>query len=166
MLGAINGRVNIANLSAQSLQPDKAIISLFNELKINYEEYAKNIFCIEKSNYCGFSFDATNCPDLIPALVVLAFNATSESTIYGTERLVNKESNRREVLLKTFSMLGGRISTISNGFRIQPSQLSGGFADSEADHRIAMALGIAAKCCRQPLTLTRAECVAKSFPAF
>ena len=112
------------------------------------------------------SIDATHCPDLIPAFVVLAFYSPFITQIKGTHRLINKESNRRDVLVNVFSMLGGKIKIDGNSFIIRPSTLSGGIVDSHNDHRIAMALGIAGKVCKSPLTITRAECVNKTYPNF
>ena len=166
VLGAIAGEVTIANLNPNSLQPDRKILSLFQELKINCNEIANSIIKVNKSNFSGFEFDATHYPDLIPPLTVLAFNAKSSSKIYGVERLLNKESNRKEVLLKVFSLLGGKIKIFGNSFEIFPSKISGGFADSHNDHRIAMAVAIAAKNANIPTTLTGAGCVNKSFPEF
>ncbi|MGB4943902.1 MAG: 3-phosphoshikimate 1-carboxyvinyltransferase, partial [Trichococcus flocculiformis] len=37
---------------------------------------------------------------------------------------------------------------------------------SYKDHRIAMMLAIAATVCEQPITITDAECVSKSYPDF
>jgi 3-phosphoshikimate 1-carboxyvinyltransferase len=166
VLGAIAGDVVVTNLSSSSLQPDKKILELFLELSINCIEFSENCFSINKSDFSGFEFDATDCPDLIMPLVVLAMNSKSSSKIYGIDRLVNKESNRKEVLLKVFSMIGGKIKIDGNSFIVNPSKLSGGILDSHNDHRIAMAIGIAAKRGSLPITLTRTECVKKSFPDF
>jgi len=166
VLGAIAGEVTVANLNTNSLQPDRKMLSLFQDLQINCNEIAPSILKISKSNFSGFEFDATHCPDLIPSLTVLAFNAKTNSKIQGIDRLINKESNRKDVLLKVFSLLGGKIKIVGDSFEIFPSRISGGFADSHGDHRIAMAVAIAAKNAKNPTTVTGAECVNKSFPEF
>ena len=180
VLGAIIGEVSIANLNLNSLQPDKVIYLLFKDLgidceiiystlntnELNTNEVNNCIFKIRKSEFSGFEFDATNCPDLVPILVVLALNATSNSRIAGISRLLNKESNRKDVILKVFSMLGAKIKVENDSFVISPSKLTGGFADSHNDHRIAMALAIAVTVSKNPSQITRAECVNKSFPDF
>lgn len=166
VLGAIAGEVTLANLNINSLQPDKQIYSLFKELSIDCEEIANSIIRVRRSKYSGFEFNAVHCPDLIPALVVLAVNAQSSSKIYGIERLINKESDRRAVLQKVFSLLGAKIKTVNDYFEIYPSKLSGGFADSHNDHRIAMAIAIAARNAHNSTIITRTECVKKSFPNF
>jgi 3-phosphoshikimate 1-carboxyvinyltransferase len=166
VLGAISGDMQISNIDVESKQPDAVILELFKSLNIDVSQIANNIFFVNKSKYTGFEFDATNYPDLIPPLVVLAFNAQSPSKITSINRLINKESNRRDVLLKVFSMFGGKIRIVDDSFEIYPSKLTGGFADSHSDHRIAMAIAIAGKTSKNSITLTGAECVNKSFPDF
>jgi 3-phosphoshikimate 1-carboxyvinyltransferase len=166
VLGATAGDVTIANLNANSKQPDVAILRLFHDLHISCSEISPSVFRTIKSKYSGFDFDATDCPDLIPPLVVLALGANSNSRIFGIERLQNKESNRAADLLKIFSMFGIRIQTRDNAFIVQSGKISGGFADSHSDHRIAMAVAIAAKAGHKPVILTRADAVNKTFPDF
>ena len=54
----------------------------------------------------GFEFDATNCPDLFPALAALAAAADGVSTIRGTSRLLHKESNRAEAIREEYAKVG------------------------------------------------------------
>ena len=42
----------------------------------------------------------------------------------------------------------------------------GGTVSCHNDHRIAMSLAVAATCCRRPVTITGAQAVNKSYPAF
>ena len=166
VLGAITGNVIISGLNAESKQPDAIILKLFKDMCIDVLAVERGVFAVNKSDYEGFEFDITDCPDLVGGLVVLALNAKTSSKIKGLNRLINKESNRRDVLLKVFSMLGGRIRIVGDSFEIQPSKLTGGFVDSHNDHRIAMSIAIASKLCKTPITLTGASCVDKSFPSF
>ena len=49
----------------------------------------------------------------------------------------------------------------------KPEGLRGGVeADAWNDHRIAMSLAIAAQCCAEPIILTGAGSVSKSYPDF
>ncbi|HOZ31154.1 MAG TPA: hypothetical protein PLL66_09570, partial [Bacteroidales bacterium] len=68
---AVNGKIVIRGLSETSLQPDKSILNVFDIAGVKYF-WDKEVLYVEKSRIKAFDFNATDCPDLIPALVVLA----------------------------------------------------------------------------------------------
>ena len=45
-------------------------------------------------------------------------------------------------------------------------ELAGGMAETESDHRLAMAVAVAASACRGAVTVTDPGCVSKSYPGF
>ena len=105
----------------------------------------------------AFEFDATHCPDLFPALAVLASAAEGVSVIRGTSRLEHKECHRAEALREEYGRLG---------IEIYGGALHGGRVSSHGDHRIAMSLAAAALRADGPVTIEGAECVSKSYPLF
>ena len=89
------------------------------------------------------------------------------SVIRGTSRLENRESNRAETLKEEFEKLGIEIDLDEEDtMKVRGGKIRGGRVDSHGDHRIAMALAIAALIAEGPVTIEGAECVAKSFPDF
>ena len=103
--GAIAGEVTLDNISTLSKQADTLICralvragaSVINE---------ENSITVAKRDLTAFEFDATNCPDLFPALAALAAAAEGTSVITGTSRLEHKESNRAETLREEYAKLG------------------------------------------------------------
>ena len=83
-------------------------------------------------------------------------------------RLRIKESDRLHTVAVTLNALGGHVEEQTDSLTIQGvSHLSGGVTiDCCNDHRIAMMAAIAATVCQQPITLTGADCVKKSYPNF
>ncbi|MFA6489093.1 MAG: chorismate synthase [Candidatus Micrarchaeia archaeon] len=165
--GAIAGKVRVRGLGMDSLQADRAIV---DALKLAGAKVRVNEDCVgaEKAELKCFEFDATDCPDLFPPLVALACNCRGKSRISGALRLKGKESDRSAVLVSEFAKIGGKVS-ISNGgdvMEIEGCALSGGKADSHNDHRIAMALAIAALNSQKGVSIEGAECVSKSYPKF
>ncbi|MDW7685392.1 MAG: 3-phosphoshikimate 1-carboxyvinyltransferase, partial [Bacillota bacterium] len=66
-----------------------------------------------------------------------------------------------------FGRLGANITPTEDGFSITGEQsLRGGTADSRGDHRIAMALSIAALRTANPVTVRSHQSVAISYPTF
>jgi 3-phosphoshikimate 1-carboxyvinyltransferase len=164
--GAISGDLSITGLQSLSVQADKAILQALEAAggKFVFEEDELNIF---SSPLKAFSFDATECPDLFPPLAVLASYASGRSVIKGTSRLAHKESNRALTLQEEFGKLGIRITLAEDEMYIEGgTPLSGGQTHSHHDHRIAMAMAVAALGATGPVTVADAEAINKSYPAF
>lgn len=139
--------VIVDNLNETSAQGDKAILNCLEQL----------------TNYT--TIDATDIPDLIPILsVVAAANQGAEFT--NIQRLRLKESDRVHAICDMISAFGIRTESTENTLRVFPGKFSGCTINSHNDHRIAMAAAIAATIARGPVTITQAQCVEKSYPTF
>ena len=163
---AISGKIKVYGLNIDSNQGDKQILDLLSKCgaEVNiYDSYIE----VKKNQLKPFIFDATDVPDLIPPLSVLASSCDGESYIYGTDRLINKESNRALSLEKEFSKLGVRIISKKNCFKIIGcNKIKGGYVDSHNDHRIAMALSVMATVAKTPVAITNSSVVDKSNSRF
>jgi len=165
--GAIsNQKITIQGLQKDSVQADRAILLLLEKVGTKLFWNA-DILTIEKQIISSFEFDANDCPDLIPALVVLAAACHGTSRIAGANRLKHKESNRAMVLQKEFGGLGLKIE-IENDFLIVygTGKLNSGTIDSHNDHRIAMAGAIASYLTDSGINIKHADAVSKSYPDF
>jgi len=163
---AISGKIKIYGLNIDSNQGDKQILDLLIKCGAEVNVYDKYIE-VKKNQLKSFTFDATDVPDLIPPLTVLASSCDGESYIYGTDRLINKESNRALSLEKEFSKLGVRIISKKNCFKIIGcNKIKGGYVDSHNDHRIAMALSVMATVAKTPVAITNSSVVDKSNSRF
>lgn len=163
--GAVAGAVSVSNLSLDSYQPDKAIYRVLKNCGADISLMG-DVITVKKSEISGFEYDATDSPDLFPALVALALNANSVSRIKGVARLANKESDRGEALVNEFSKIGADIKIQDDFMIVNPCEITGGEANSRFDHRIAMALAVAGLNAANPVDIINAECVAKSYPDF
>jgi len=163
---ALDQPIVVQGLSLSSLQADLAILDALNAAgcMISLDE---DILLIDGENRKAFSFDATHCPDLFPALVTFAAFCEGITTISGVNRLKNKESDRGLVLQAEFAKLGLKIElnedvmTIHGGTKLHTAD-----ADAHNDHRIAMCLAIAGTLIEDGVTISGAESVAKSYPGF
>lgn len=164
--GAIAGEVTLDNISMLSLQADTAICNALvhaGASVINEE----NSITVAKRDLQAFEFDATNCPDLFPALAALAAAAEGESVIIGTHRLEHKESNRAETLRDEYAKLGIEIDiSTDNVMKIRGGKIHSAEADGRQDHRIAMSLAVSALRSDGYVGIRGAECVEKSYPDF
>ena len=139
--GAIFGDVEVEGLDTQSLQADISIMDILMDAGASMSQLEGDTpttgpIHVARAPLCAFETDLNNCPDLFPIVAVLAAFCPGESRIRGVERL------RHGKLLK------------------------GGSYTSHADHRMVMALKVAALGADGPVDIDDTACVAKSFPGF
>ena len=164
--GAIAGEVTINNLSTLSRQADTAICHALERAGAGII-IEHDAVTVSKRELRAFEFDATNSPNLFPALVALAAPAEGESRIIGTSRLRHKESDRAETLCQEYEKLGIEIDiSEDNVMKIRGGEIQPAEVFSHNDHRIAMSLAASALRCKGDITITAAECVEKSYPDF
>ena len=163
---AISGEVKIHGLNPNSLQADKAILKALGQCgaKVIVNE---DFIEVKHFKLNSFSFDATDCPDLFPALASLASCCDGISIITGTSRLINKESNRARSIKLEFSKIGVKVVLKGNHMYIHGSkEIKGANTKSHNDHRIAMALSIMASVSKGSIKINNSDVVAKSYSNF
>lgn len=125
---------------------------------------------IRSSELRGISVGADEVPSLIdelPLIAMLATRARGRTLVRGAQELRVKECDRIDALAAGLRAMGARVETFADGFAIEgPQRLRGAAVDSCGDHRIAMAMAVAAMSADGPTTIRGAECVAVSYPGF
>jgi 3-phosphoshikimate 1-carboxyvinyltransferase len=163
---AINGNLGVKGLSANSIQADRAILKVLDLANVKYY-WKDGVLFVEKSEINAFDFNAVDCPDLIPALVILAIFASGTSHISGASRLKFKESSRADVLNTELKKAGitvnveNDILTIKGGQEIKTACLN-----THGDHRMAMCFSILELFSVDEIKIEGRECVTKSWPEF
>lgn len=105
--------------------------------------------------------------DELPVLAVVATQLPGESVIAGASELRVKESDRVEAMAEGLCAMGADIQVEADGWVVHgPRQLEGARVDSRGDHRVAMALAIAALIAEGKTEIDGAECVDISYPGF
>lgn len=164
---ATSGSITVHNLSEVSLQADVAMISALSKAGAEIIS-TDNSITVTKRRLNAFSFDATSCPDLFPALAALAASCDGVSEIKGTSRLLHKESDRATAIATEYGRLGIKVDIDSrpDTMLIYGGPMHGTEVDSHGDHRMAMSLAAAALSAEGTTTIRGAECVAKSYSDF
>jgi 3-phosphoshikimate 1-carboxyvinyltransferase len=105
--------------------------------------------------------------DELPALAVAGAFAEGELRVSGASELRVKESDRIAALTEGLSALGAAIEERPDGFVVRGGgRLRGARVRSHGDHRIAMALAVAALAAEGESFVEDAECASVSFPEF
>lgn len=163
----------IRGLRPDSKQGDKACVKLFQQFGLQVEDTEEGMRAWNPNwrepfgGRKGISIDAAQIPDMVPALAVCGALSRGETRIFHAGRLRLKESDRMEAMQKAVSALGGRVVATADELILQGvPQLSGGQADGKNDHRIVMALAAASLCSKDPVRVTDAWSIRKSYPNF
>ena len=159
------GRATVKNLEPASVQGDRRFLDALRQMGCTVT-WAGNAVGVERTGELrGITFDMSSSPDTVQTLCMVAAMATTPTTITGISHLKFKESDRINGTADRLRSLGGDVEVGDDRITIRPAPLHGGTIDPENDHRTAMSfavlgLGIGG------VTITDAECVNKSFPAF
>lgn len=105
--------------------------------------------------------------DELPILAVAATQADGVTIVSGAEELRHKESDRISATVGNLRHLGADIEERPDGFVVRgPCRLKGNRVDSAGDHRIAMAMAVAALVAEGETEIASSEAVAISYPGF
>ena len=192
--GAVFGKVEVAGLDTTSLQADLSIMDILMDAgaSLSQMDGAQGNITVQRAPLRAFSVDASNCPDLFPIISVLAAFSQGTSRIAGLGRLANKESDRAKAIYDMLTQMGVDVQRdgdelVIRGYSLAqrllarlpirsgvpassasgvPGLLKGGAYTSHHDHRMVMALKVAALGADSPIIIDDEDCVAKSFPSF
>lgn len=164
---AIGSDVKVLDLREESLQGDKEVIDILERMGVDIE-IKDSAISVNKSELKSTIIDASQCPDIIPTLSVVAALSDGITEIINAERLRIKECDRLTAVRQELNKLGAKIQEKKDGLIIEGvKELDGGVEVwSHKDHRIAMSLAIASTRCKSPIILKDFECVSKSYPNF
>lgn len=163
---ALGREVRCRGLLPDSIQGDRAILDILRSMgaRVSFDGDAVTVAA---DRLRPITVDAREIPDLIPPVAALCCFCDGVSHIVGAGRLRYKESDRLHALASELSKLGARVEEGPDSLTIRGAErLPGGRADAWGDHRIAMALAVAAIRCDGPVELTGASSVRKSYPNF
>lgn len=159
-------KIQILGLSLDHADPDSALLGFLGRMGIT-TRFASDALQVEGRPLRAVDADVTDCPDLGPIIAVLGCYAEGETRITGAGRLRYKESDRLSAISSELRALGADIAQTDDALCISgPVSLHGGTVDSHGDHRIAMALSVAALNASGPVLIKNAECVNKSYPTY
>ncbi len=118
----------------------------------------------------GITVEAAHVPNMIdefPIFCVAAALAEGRTVVTGAEELRVKETDRIHAVATELTKLNVPIQETPGGFILHGgAAIKGGTCMSYGDHRVAMALAIAALTGDAPTTILDTDCIGTSFPNF
>lgn len=163
--GAITGGVKVVGLNPKSVQGDRYILEILKMAGARVEIDEETVL-VKKDKLDAFTFDAENCPDLVPIASVLAACCEGTSTIKNIKRLKIKESDRIESVITMLRAFNVNAYSDGENLYIDGANITAGKINSFNDHRIVMSGAILASVCDGESVIYGAQAVNKSYPTF
>jgi len=165
--GALTGEITVDGINAFTRQGDKAVLTALMDAGVRLSIESDRVTAARQP-LKAFHYDATDTPDVFPVLAALATQCEGTSVITGVHRLHHKESNRAEAIVNVLTALDIPASIQDDMLTIKGvTAVKGGITlDAHNDHRIAMMITILGMLAEEPILLTNARVVNKSFPLF
>ena len=162
--------INPARIGLLSVLKEMGADIEISNIKDVSGEPVADIYCKGGRELNGIHITREKIPSLIdefPILCVAATQATGITAIRGAEELRIKESDRIKAMARELRKMGVEIEEFDDGLNITGgSNLKGAVIDSYRDHRIAMAMSIAAIIADGTTTINDISSVSISFPGF
>lgn len=162
---AIGGSVTLTGLSPDSPQGDRRIVDILRAFGADITTQDGTLTC-RKAALHGITVDASQVPDLVPAIAVCAAFAEGETHIVNAGRCRIKECDRLHACADGLSRVGVTVAEEADSLHITGGGFAGGAVSGYNDHRIVMAFACGACASRDGVTVSDAEAVRKSWPAF
>lgn len=161
--------LTIRNLDIHDSQGDKELLSVFQQMgaPIDIDEN-RNVVHVGRVGkpLNGVSVDINPFIDALPILAVVACYAAGTTVIRNAAIARHKECNRIASTALELRKMGASITETADGLVIYPSRLVGTTVFSHHDHRLAMALTVAAMGATSTTTVQNVACISKTFPSF
>ena len=172
-LGALvpNGQVVLHGLNKDSLQKDKIIISILEQLGFAFTWKGSSVELtarpdVNKACELELNLDAADYPDIVPYIAIVAAAYTKSTCIKNIERLHFKECDRVEATINALKAAGGNVYEKDGTLFITGGHNATGelCVNTYGDHRMAMTACLVAAWTGLPVLIDNKECVNKSFP--
>lgn len=159
------GSVRVENLDPEDPQGDRVILDHLARFGASVTREA-DAATVEGGPLRGCEIDVGDCPDLFPALAVLAAVAKGRTVLHGAPHLRSKESDRIRLVAENLGAAGVTVRERPDGIEIDGGIPKGITIRDGGDHRIGMAFLVLALASKGASTLLDATIPDKSYPKF
>ena len=167
VLGSTVGGITITGLPSGSHQGDRVILDILKQCGAKFERSGSHV-TFHRSLLKAVEIDLADCPDLGPVLIALGCFCSGTTIIRNAGRLRIKECDRIAAMQEELAKMGGTVKADGDTLTIEGCALHKPTAplNGHNDHRIVMAMAVAALAAGQPAVIEGANAVNKSWPDF
>lgn len=163
------GSVTVAGLDRDDPQGDKDILGILVSMgcTVTWSEPQAVTVKGPAGGLLAGEFDLNAIPDALPVLAVTACFAHGTTVLGNVPQARIKETDRIRVMQENLNACGALIEERPDALVIHGNgTLAGGTCEGHDDHRIIMAMAVAALGSEQPITIKGIDAVGVTFPTF
>ncbi len=139
---AEKAEITLPNITLESLQGDRVIVDIMNQLGVNAELKGSNLMLTKKDHQSEINWDFTDCPDLAQTVGVVCAAKGITGKFTGLESLRIKETDRINALQTELGKIGASFTEKDGKWVLTPASKeipNGILFNTYLDHRMAMA---------------------------
>jgi 3-phosphoshikimate 1-carboxyvinyltransferase len=165
---ALDAEIELRGLDMNDSQGDKAVVDYLRAMGARVETN-DGVLRAARSDLRGAELDLNATPDALPAMAVAAALARGTTRLHNVPQARVKETDRIAVMATELRKMGVTIEELPDGLAIEgrgePLRASTDLCGHD-DHRVVMALSLAALGADGPSRISTAEAVAVTFPTY
>jgi 3-phosphoshikimate 1-carboxyvinyltransferase len=157
--------VILKGLNFSDSQPDKAVVEYLKAMGADIS-IGNDSIAVRQSQLKGIEIDMNATPDALPAMAVVGAFAEGQTRLVNVPQARAKETDRIKCMAEELKKLGVDTEELPDGLIIKHSKPKPAVLDGRGDHRIVMALSIAAMAMKGQCTIGTAEAMSVTFPEY
>ena len=157
--------VTLLGLDFSDSQPDKAVVDYLKEMGANIS-IKPNSVTVKAAALKGIELDMNQTPDALPAMAVTAAFAEGQTRLVNVAQARGKETDRIKYMAEELKKMAVDVEELPDGLIINNSRPKSAKLNGRADHRIVMALSVAAMAIDGQCTIDTAEAISVTFPDY
>ena len=162
----LDSDITITGLDFTDSQPDKQVVDYLKQMSADIEVTPDGVR-VKRSNLKGATIDMNRTPDALPAMAVTAAFADGPTKLINVPQARNKETDRIACMAAELKKMNLKLEELPDGIIIYPcKEAAAADFSGHADHRIVMALSLAAMAVDGKSTIDTAEAISVTFPDY
>ncbi len=161
----IADEVTLLGLDFSDSQPDKAVVDYLKLMGADIK-IEKNGVTVKAAPLKGAVIDMNKTPDALPAMAVTAAFAKGQTRLVNVAQARSKETDRIKCMAEEMKKMAISVEELPDGVIIGKSKPKPAELNGKADHRIVMALSLAAMAIDGQCCIDTAEAINVTFPGY
>ncbi len=157
--------IKIKGLDFSDHQGDKAVFEYLSKMGMDINYHDEGVV-VKGGKLRGIDIDMNDTPDALPAIAVMACYAEGTTRLLNVAQARLKECDRIKAVATELTKMGAKVQELPDGLIIEQSELKGTELHGYDDHRMVMALAIAALGAEWETVIDTAESIKITYPTF